>query len=322
MTAALDPAALSRLQVASLDWREHPASPVIGPPRPSPVVADPTFLPPEDTPDGQWHLFAHSVLGIHQWVSADGIRWTRRPGVVQRNALRAHLVRVDGRFLLTYERTRVFLPVGVPWASWVEQRASIDLLHWSRPRVLLRPEPAWTRRGASRAVGNPCLVAFDGGWRLYVSGGLVRLDDCGFDEPACVGVAEAADPEGPFGWRDGTLLEPDPHDRWANLGAGAVKVLRVADGWVAFQNAIAWDEGAAHSSSSVRVLGSADGLSWTPLGDPFLRPEPGTWRSTHVYALDVRPSRVGLRLYVNGRDGYHWTRGRERIGLFEAALPS
>lgn len=310
---------LTRAQVAALTWVEHPASPVIAPPRPSPVVADPTFLPPGQTPDGRWHLVAHSLMGLHHWVSDDGLAWQRRPGVIQRNALRAHLVAVGGRYLLTYERTRAFVPVGLPWSSWVEQRESADLERWSAPRVLLRPVLPWQQRGRSRAVGNPCLVDVGDRWRLYASGGLVRLDDCGFDEPAWIGVAEGPGPDGPFVWRAEPLLGPDPSDPHGNLGAGAMKALRVADGWAAFQNAIGWDAGAGHSSSVVRVLGSADGLAWERLGEPVLVPVPGTWRSTHVYALDVRATPAGVRLYVNGRDGYHWTRGRERIGLFAPA---
>lgn len=319
MTAA-DLGALTRAEVAAITWVEHPASPLIAPPWPSPVVADPTFLPPPQTPDGRWHLFAHSLLGIHHWVSDDGLTWRRRRGVVQRNALRAHLVRSERRYLLTYERTRAFVPFGLPWSSWVEQRTSLDLVHWTPPTVLLRPDLDWQRRGRSTAVGNPCLVPDGaGGWRLYASGGLVHLDDCGFDEPACIGVAVGPTPSGPFTWRPEPLLAPDTDDRWANLGAGAMKVARVADGWVAFQNAISWDAATAHSGSAIRVLESPDGFAWTVLGEPIVAPVPGSWRRTHVYALDVRATPEGPRMYLNARDGYHWTRGRERIGLFEPA---
>ena len=56
-------AELSRGEVAALTWSWDARSPLIGPPFPSPVLADPTFLPPDSTPDGRWHLWAHSLLG-------------------------------------------------------------------------------------------------------------------------------------------------------------------------------------------------------------------------------------------------------------------
>jgi hypothetical protein len=98
------------------------------------------------------------------------------------------------------------------------------------------------------------------------------------------------------------------------LCAGAIKVLACADGWVGFQNAITWD--GQHSGSQIWVLGSRDGLDWQVMTDrPALAPSGSGWMATHVYALDVRDTPVGPRMYFNARDGYHWTRGRERIGV-------
>lgn len=312
-------------EVAALRWTWDPRSPVLGPPFPSPVLADPTFLPPDRTPDGRWHLWAHSLLGIHHHVSDDGIAWQRR-ATVQRNALRAQIVdlgmQASPRYRLLYERTRLFLPIGVPWRSWIESRASGDLARWSAPVVLLRPSLPWHRRGRGEALSNPCLVPGEGGrWRLYVSAGLVHVPDCGFDEPAYIGAAEGAGPDGPFALRTEPLLGPDPADRWANLGAGAVEVLEVGDGWVAFQNAIGWDAAAGVSSSAVRVLTSVDGLDWQVTGEPILAPTGLGWAATHVYAVDVHDTPVGVRLYANGRNAAHWTRGREKVGLATPVLP-
>ena len=71
-------AELSRDEVAALTWSWDPGSPLIGPPFPSPVLADPTFLPPDATPDGRWHLWAHSLLGVHHHTSDDGLRLEAR----------------------------------------------------------------------------------------------------------------------------------------------------------------------------------------------------------------------------------------------------
>ncbi len=306
-------------EVAALRWEWDARSPLIGPPRGTPVLADPTFLPPDATPDGRWHLWAHSLLGIHHHTSEDGLQWRRR-ATVARNALRAQVVDLGTdvrgpRYRLLYERTRLFLPIGLRWRSWIESRASDDLVRWSDPVVLLRPSQPWHRDPArGEALSNPCLVPLaDGAWRLYVSAGLVLVPDCGFAEPAHVGVAEGPTPDGPFVLRPDPLLGPDPTDRWANLGAGAVEVLAVRGGWVAFQNAIGIEAGA--SSSAVRVLASDDGLAWQVTGPPILAPTGSGWAATHVYALDVRDTPAGVRLYANGRSAAHWTRGREHVGL-------
>ena len=89
----------------------------------------------------------------------------------------------------------------------------------------------------------------------------------------------------------------------------------VSDGWVAFQNAIGWDATTRTSSSAVRVLTSTDGLDWRVTGEPILAPTGSGWAATHVYAVDVRDTPTGIRLYANGRNAAHWTRGREHVGL-------
>ena len=42
-------------------WIDHPDNPLIEPPRPEPMIADPTVLDPARTCDGRWHLYANSV---------------------------------------------------------------------------------------------------------------------------------------------------------------------------------------------------------------------------------------------------------------------
>ena len=55
------------------NWRDYSGNPLIEPPTSEGIIADPTFLTPETTPDGKWHLFAHSLQGIFHFLSADGL---------------------------------------------------------------------------------------------------------------------------------------------------------------------------------------------------------------------------------------------------------
>ena len=302
-----------------ITWQEAPENPLIRAPFPSPIVADPSVCPPTQSPDGRWHLFAHSLVGIHHYTSGDGLAWEKQRGVVARNALRPFLYREADRYYLLYERTRLFLPF-LPWSSHIEVRCSLDLRCWSQPQTLLQPSLPWHLRGASRAVSNPCLVRVGDTYRLYFSAGLVHLEDCGFDEPAHVGVAEGPSPHGPFVPRHEPILSPSPTDAFANLGAGALKVLRAADGFLGLQNGIYRDE-QGRSRSAVRMLTSDDGIHFAVQGAPFLLPTTG-WRRSHVYAVDARELGDELYLYFNARDDWHWTRGREAIGLLRGRFVS
>lgn len=308
--------------LAALRWRLASPDPLLGPPFPSPILADPTFLFPHDGPDGRWHLFAHSLLGIHHFISADGLAW-RRGETVRRGAMRPHLFVENGRYHLLYEAVRhgrfpfFWLP-GRRWQSRLEMITSDDLRAWSRPTVLLEPSLPWhsdARLGDS--VSNPCLGRDGDGYRLYYSAGLTPLADCGFNEPTAIGLAVADRLSGPYRPLPDPLITPESGQRWCNLAAGAIKVMRVQDGWAGFQNGIYWDKTSGHSGSAIRLLGSADGLSWRPLHpDPILAPSSG-WLRSHIYALDVRPHPAEARfyLYFNARDDWPWTKGRERLGL-------
>jgi hypothetical protein len=311
---------MTTAELARASWHLDVRNPLLRPPFPSPILADPTFLPPAETPDGRWHLFAHSLFGIHHYVSADGVAWRRRARVCG-NALRAFLYREGGSYHLLYERCRLMLPmVGSRWHSHIEMRTSVDLERWSPPAILLHPSLAWHREpNGGAAVGNPCLLRTARGYRLYYSAGLVRIEDCGFDEPRHVGVAEADAVTGPWASHPLPILSPRADDPFANLGAGSVKVLALDDGVVAFQNGIYRDPVSGHSGSAVRLLGSADGLAFEALGPPFLTPGSG-WMRSHVYAVDIRRVDGELLLYFNARNAWHWLVGREAIGRATAVL--
>jgi len=119
--------------------------PIIEPPRFSPIIADPSFLFPDETPDGTWELFAHSAWGIHRYSSLDGLAWRDR-GLVVRNAMRPFVRKIGEGYFLFYEAyppialALTALPVKMKWHSTIEISRSADLWNWSPRKTILRTQ--------------------------------------------------------------------------------------------------------------------------------------------------------------------------------------
>jgi hypothetical protein len=317
---------MTSAELRLLSWSAADQEPMLRHTRLSPIIADPAVTAPEESPDSAWHMFAHTAWGIHHYVSPDGAAWQDR-GVAVAHGMRPWVCRDGEDWLLLYEAYPRFalafswLP-GRAWRSRIDMRRSRDLRSWSRPVTLLQPGLAWhTAAGLGSAVGNPCLVKAGSRWRLYYSAGLVRIPDCGFNEPAFIGVADSDASAGPYTPAEEPLLSPDPSDPWANLSRGALRVMPLEDGWAGFENGIYLDAASGHSGSAVLLLGSRDGLSWERLRErPILRPAGGgpagpAWTRSHVYACCPVPRPSGhVYLYFNARDDWPLSRGRECIG--------
>lgn len=316
-----------------------PAGPLIEPPRFSPIVADPSFLFPEETPDGTWQLFAHSAWGIHRYASPDGLTWQDR-GLVARNAMRPFIRRLSAsaggprNYYLYFEAYYPFalpltaLPFPRRWHSRLALTVSPDLRSWPRPQTVLHPDLPWMAdAGLGASVSNPCLVAngvreTDGThlWRLYYSASLAWIPDCGFCEPKYIGAAVGPDPEGPFAAIPTPLVDPAADSMPGVLGAGSLKALPLEDGWIGLQNKI-YRSPDGRSRSAIFILRSEDGLAWQPARpEPLIAPSTG-WMASHVYACDCRfHEEDGFwYLYFNARDAWRIKDGVERIGRLVGA---
>jgi len=307
--------------IGAISWSDYSENYIIDHPVLSPVLADPTFTFPEISPDGHWHLFAHSVWGIHHFISGDGVKW-KDLGVAIANAMRPYLYCEAGVYYLFYEKYRPLSLVlswikGRKWYSEIAVSRSTDLKKWSTPKVLIRPDLPWQAAGGDRSVSNPCLVKQGGTYVLYYSASLVYIPDCGFNEPDSIGLARSADPEGPYEVLGKPVIEVNKSDPWCNLSCGSIKVLKCDDGYAGFENGIYWDDVKKQSGSAIIVLKSEDGVRWERLvQEPVLRPTAG-WRRSHIYACDVRYREQEDRwyMYYNARNGWPVAEGQERIGL-------
>lgn len=308
-------------EIDSLRWRDQSPGYLIGHPALSPVLADPTFCFPGSSPDGLWHLFAHSVWGIQHYTSQDGIGWQGH-GVSIWNAMRPYLYFENGTYYLFYEK---YPPLslalswikGRKWYSEIAVQQSRDLKNWSGEQVLVSPSLPWHAARGHRSVSNPCLVKTADKYYLYYSASLVYLPDCGFNEPDSIGLAEAPSILEPYTLQDHPVITVDKSNPWRNLSCGSIKVLTCDDGFVGFENGIYWDETTNHSGSAIITLKSADGIIWKKLSDePILKPSE-SWRRSHIYACDVRyhAGQNKWYMYYNARNDWPVNKGRENIGL-------
>lgn len=334
-TTASRASTLRMADFRAMAWRDVAnGQALIEPPFYSPVLADPTLVMPAQSPDQRWHLFAHSALGILHYSADEPTRWHAH-GLVVWHGMRAFVLCHDDAYWLYYEAyapfalARTALPetLRTQWRSWLCRRRSVNLTDWGPAEIVLTPSRPWHGNQLGQATGNPCVVRLSdtpgpAQWGLYYSGGLVFIPDCGFTEPYAIGRATAPSPAGPWQAEPEPLISPAPTDAALNLSAGSLKVLRVADGFVGFQNAIAWVDDAAggHSTSVIYLLWSGDGRTWQRHATPVLAPGAPHWRRSHIYACDVRcDERNGdWWLFYNARDDWPMSRGKEAIGALRA----
>ena len=296
----------------NLEWTSHPENPLIRPAFPAWLIGDPVVLPPEESPDGMWHMFTNSVLWVYRYTSPDGIRWKR----VQRicHGMRAFVFKENGEFFLFYERH------ASPRRSVIMVRRSRELTKWSGPQEVLAPELSW-ETPVTRTVSCPCVVRAGDRYRMYYSAASVFLKDLGFCEPLHIGIAESDSLLGPWEKMTEPILSPSGGHPFRSLGAGAIKVYADPENkrWVGFNNGIYRDE-QNRTRSAIMVLTSGDGVAWDEaFPEPVIRPGEG-WKKALVYQLCIVKRENGeVWLYCNARDG--WRFGVERIGL-EIGRPS
>src|SRR3989339_1839650 len=141
-----------------------------------PRLSCPVFLFPEDAPDGKWHLFAHSWLGIQHYVSNSGIMWEPM-GLVQVRGKYPFLFKDKGAFHIIYERHGRPIPFVEKLTKrmrkshvrgpHIEMRSSNDLSIWSEPRLLLEAKeiPSADDYRKNPVLSHPQVLPVEGGFR-------------------------------------------------------------------------------------------------------------------------------------------------------------
>lgn len=311
-------------QLNNAQFELYERNPVITHGAGSPIVADPSVLTPDLTPDGKWHLFAHTLFGVHDFLSDDGIDFPVRRKILSR-AMRPCAAFEGGVYYIFYERlqpapARAAGLFGGKWKSEIFVVESRDLVNYSSPRPVLRFDKDFERAGRGYSLSNPFLLADGDKFRLYYSAGLTYVPDCGFSEPTYICLAQSDSPAECYVKLDEPVMSPSGKGGGSDLGCGCVKVYRLADCYAALQNGI-YSEG-GRSRSAIRLLRSDDGVHFE-FAKVLLRTrvvDGNEWMAQFVYASHLVRYGDELRLYFNARNTANMLAGRENIGFAHARV--
>ncbi len=309
-------------QIINAQFKVSQNSPVLKPWGGSFVVADPSLLTPDISPDSKWHMFFHTTFGVYRSESNDGIKFGKAIKIANR-AMRPNINFIDGKYFLFYERTRPLIMNAlnvinaVKWKSEIFVTESTDLKSWSKPKPVISSAHGYEESDRGSAISNPFLLRENDINRLYYSCGMTFIKDCGFCEPTHIGCAESKKITEGYVPLKNPLISPDRNDPYLNLCSGCLKVYKLSDGYIGIQNGIYERNGKSHSA--IILLISPDGLSFD-FCKVLVEPGGNCWMNQFVYASHLVRHGNTLRLYFNARDTSDMLRGRECIGFAQAEI--
>lgn len=271
--------------------------PVIEPPFLSPIIADPTFLPPDESPDKKWHLFAHSIFGLHHYLSDDGVNWDKGR-LIKRFAIRPFVYKEGDFYYLFFEQIKFIIPRTTIQFSEIQVMKSTDLVNWSKPKTVLRPNKDWH----GTTVSNFCILKLGKKYLLYYGANLRYIWECLYPEPKFRAIAESKEIDGNFT----DLIEI------GNQVYQPFRVFKDKNGFYGFEAEWYKDE-RKRDRSRIWFFKSDDGMNWKKSEKPLIESGGQWWKRSFVYVCDGK--RVGNKMYIyfNARDG--WAFAKERIIL-------
>lgn len=287
-----------------------------------PRLCDPFVLMPEDSPDGIWHLFAHTWVGIEHYVSSSGFDWKREHVVVWRGHY-PFLFKEGDLYYLVYEIHDRELRKG-KWRNDGESRICVrstsDLKLWSDSRVLLSSKNVGYSADFSKPrLSRPQLFYYQGEYRLYFGASETLMYDSKQKASVYFALAVSDALDLPFSPFFKPLLQGDPDGQYDNLALGSVRVVPCSDGFGAIECAFGFDKERKKSTSTMLLLTSGDGIDFKFSKTLMKTPEKG-WASRYITSVDAtwRESEKSWYCYfsANGRDeDYRIFKVRESLGL-------
>lgn len=280
----------------SLVWFPFSDEPVVNPLKHIPQFSDPQIIMPSNACDSRWHMFFHSWIGVHHFVSDSGIAWEP----VRVIAFRGHypsIFREGENYHLLYETHDSRFSGSraerkeAGRGSRIEMRTSTDLLTWSKPRLLLKASdvPFAGDYISSPGISRPQIVRSGDTYRLYFGASHLILPDSGQKASRYFGVAVAKDLKGPYiVTQQKPLIEAAPDSKWRNLGCGGVRLVETDHGLYAIECGIFWNEEERKTGSAMILLKSEDGFKFEQCREePILVPSSRGWASSYIMGCDL-----------------------------------
>lgn len=322
------------IKVQDCRWFPFSDEPIVQSTKYAPSFSDPQVITPDQACDNKWHLFFHSWIGIHHFVSQSGIAW--QP--VKMIEFRGHspfIFNEGDCYYLIYEKHDKELPFfGNKRAdgtndngSRIEVLISTDLLTWSKPRLLLDANdiPFAGDYVKSPRVSRPQLIKLGNQYRLYFGASSVKMPDCSVKSPRYFMYATSNDILGPYTVQSSEipLMQVNPDDKWANLSVGSIRIVPCEKQILAFQCAMFWDSEEKKSKSSLIMMESEDGLRFRRCGQmPILINAEKGWARSYIMSCDVHYMEDEKTWYCYfSAMGDRKTIRKESIGLLLGTVP-
>ncbi len=261
-------------------------------------LSNPFVLYPQDSVDDKWHLFCHSWLGIHHFVSESGISWTFLR-IIEIGGKYPSIFIEDGVYYLLFEKRGMNIPFidkrrhnnskEHHKESRIEIMSSTDLSIWSKPRHLISSSdiPVSNDFIKKGRLSHPHIVSTDQGYRLYIGASVAhkKLDIARYTVSAIsvdiVGTYQAES--------NNILVKGEGNDYYRSLASGQLQVQRAKNVYRAVQCAHFFDEKRNKRSSAILLLESDDGLHFTTLKkEPILSPPHSGWASSYILTSSLR----------------------------------
>lgn len=314
----------SAADFSRLSWYPFSEDPVIGGRWNLRRVGEPAFLFPEESPDGRWHLFAQSLLGIEHFSSENGISWQTEKLVVYRGRTPS-LFFDDGMWYLLYEsRANSFKRKFGSRKSRSEIKiiGSEDLMRFGEAVTLVEADALGVD-----CLSSPQLLNVGGEYRLYYGVGERPIFGTRERATQSLAVAISSSALGPYiPYDDGEpIINSSADSKNQNLAVGQVRIVALEQGFVALESTYYWDEKRKKAVSALIQLQSSDGLSWSQSARNVLLSTPETgWASSFLLSCDVRykESEACWYCYFSANSYRYGLLERAAIGLLLGKQPT
>ncbi|HIS14261.1 MAG TPA: hypothetical protein IAA76_06750 [Candidatus Ornithospirochaeta stercorigallinarum] len=256
-----------------------------------PRQSDPSILLPSESPDGRWHLFCHTWLGIHHFVSTSGLNWKNDGPLVFFRGHSPFIYREGKLYYMVFER-HDFKQSGkdvTKNTSSIFLSSSEDLVKWTDPVIILDSNKislSSYRMGPCR-LSRPQLVSWKGRYILYFGAGECRMFDTGQKTAVRFMYSESDFIDGSYKVRSKPALEVDPDGEYRNLAVGAVRIYPCADAICAVECAYCYDKEKNRSRSMMLLLKSGDGITFETIRVMHTQSEEG-FASRAITSADLK----------------------------------